>query len=1736
MVACLLLLPFAQSANAAPAYEITISQAAFVKQGKPATAPLIKDAFGTGVDGIGLWHGDPVGIRDEVRYVCREVPEGDYAVGILTMGGTGTYLCFGELFPQRVQFYHNDTRVLWTAHTVPTRGQSAAGPTPYQAEMLTDRLHVKPGDTFRIFVDSACNIIVGPLRLYPGQTEPAAERMYNPPDAGPVQNIWLLAEWTETKQTGDVVAQSCRFYNPGVLPRTFALEAQARDYLMRNLLSQKEQVTVGPGESATRTFEFKPGTTRRARLALTASCPAVSPAMRLSKFWASDLTTGARPTLGLNGEWELCYVAGVEPGDAPPADAKWATVPVPSEQPTSKGHCAWFRKTFEAPATLQGERIVLQCDEVLSVASVYLNGHFCGTARRGSEPFEVDVTAGFKPGQKNELLIAVQDWLAYSPRNRARVLRGEAPIYKDGMEDVADYDAVENLGIRGPIGLEARPAVSVDEVTIATSVRQKKLTLRYRLVNTSTSDQQTALRARVLDAGAVVMTLPEQGVRVPPGQAATVTVESAWPNAHLWSPDDPHLYVLETSLQPASGAPDTQVERFGFREFWIDGIRFVLNGVPVKLRSCCVMGGIGRYAAKPFSEPGRRYEAIWDWQETCRRERSLQLVRTHLWSRFREGVDLADETGLMVKLEGGVHQVNFTFDDTFWKAALAYETHLVDLYQNHASVMMWSAGNENMLGWIYQGQAAKVLGNRWQVRIAKAMQDRDVMHRPVEWEADGDLMGGGSHYALHYPRELSAFPDLPSSAWWGPLDGETVVPYSMGPITLGTKPLTVGESYWPANLNHPYGQTIIVGDAAYQGGDHQWQGWMDSSRFFLNGFRDAEFAVVDTYLPLSVLPPQTVVLKEETTEFFGGQKLTRNLNLHNDVRRPADLTLRWSLTPAGGTAAWAGDTVDLKLQPAELKRQQVAVQLPTVTKRTEAAFRVELLEAGKTLHTESRDWQIYPAVSLKPPKGLSLSVYDPEGSLAAVLTGAKTPFTLMKDLSAPTAGALIIGPEALKQTSPGPWREALASFVREGGKVVILEQSEAPDFLPVPLSLARGSRSTISFPRATDHPLLAGLTDTDLRWWYPDHVVSRDNYRKPVNGNWLPLVDMGTMDGVLETSLLEEYDGRGSYVLCQMPLAEKARQCPQAARLVQNLLDYLAAPAPYRVLGKTALLAGTNEALRKALDESRLASDDLKGDLGRLKPEAYSVAIVDAASALDAATAPALRAYALAGGKVLLHRATPTQSAALEQLLGVRLSFLPTEKEPADIRNRLFRCSGRGLLGGISNHEFFWASKRYLELLRREGWWWADCGDLPAEEFMADYTCAPAEADATKVIALTRPGALLQVPVGSGSVVVSELRLDQPMADVAVTAGRLRSLLLTNLGCTLQAAGGTAHARAERLRNYDFFTVDLAPYTNRGLKDDKAAGIVGWTNQGENDMRNLPTGRQELGGVPFAIAAPKAAIVLNSTNANNLDLPREVKGIKVNHRADALFFLHTLAWDAGMAKPFEYRVNYADGSAVAVPITNGQQVVDWWSDPTRYAESLARGNAFVAWQGDNPMHRGVSLFGYEWVNPHPDREIRDVDFLKGPEAGEGVVPVLVGLSGATLQANEGVVVDVIGTQGVKVSVGSQVQEVYYIGVAGLPPDHPYYARAVAAHKALAVGQKVLLREDVSARNQAGQRIAYVFLALERYENVKNLLNAKVIGDGLGALGNFEGNNQHRMYLENLGFIARQGKKGMWGAP
>jgi hypothetical protein len=1680
---------------------IPVRGAQVVHAGAPVAPEIVQDAFGKGRDGLRLR-----GSRakyDQLRWAAPQA--GTFWLGLETWGVIPSEYLLDEFTTGSLKLYVNDTPVPWGGHTEPVRQPNGH----YTGELRSrTAVTLSATDTVRVVYQTYRQwVVLGELHCY--LDAPTGNAVTLPmPAVPPRQTTWLRTDWVEATDRDGVVRETLALYNPGVAPRSVRVSAMARDYEQRVLLTAEQTVEVPALKTVSLPFEFKASDTARDRLTVSLDGTEDCEPIRLSRFRVRDVRVGPRRRASLNGEWQLHQFRGPETGETPPADATWAETHVPQQLSNKAGHCAWLRKTFDTPAFLRGERYTLFFDHTLCEVRVVLNGKQVGFRRYGSEPFELDVTDALNLDGPNTLDVAVRDWIAYSPKNQERLAKGEKIIFKDHMTSPAGYTMRSYLGIRGPVWLATRPTIHIEDVDVVTRVKAGRLELRYRLRNSGARDASVKVVPQMLDAGEPALDLGEKTMTVPAGGSVDVAFSKRWRKPKLWWPGKPHLYVLETRL---GDLPERHVQRFGFRDIRIKGTSFLMNGVPWKFRSKWAGGATGVSRRKDW-EPAKRFESIWNWQARCMKRNATQVARAHNHVGVREVCEMADESGLVLKIENGhICQQKFSFSKTWWEAAIASERAMVDAYKNHASVLFWSAGNENMWGWAYQGEATRTMANRWQTRAAREMTEADPMKRPVEWEADGDLMGNWNFHALHYPLELARNPAMPNQAWWGPLDGKTVFKYSMGDVTLGEKPLTVGEAYWPANINRPWGCSIINGDRAFQGGAFWREGWGEATRFLTNGLRDAEFALIDTYSDQRAqIRPQAIVLKEEDSQFFGGRTVVRHLNVHHDLPEKAKLILEWHL---GGTRLgrkW------LRMEPAELRRITLKVKLPAVERVVEEPFVVSLLDGERSVATATRRWGIFPKPVLRSPANLQLTLFDPSGESAKILAALGVPFTLAARPTAPGTGALVIAPGALTDAGEGAWRASLAAFVKKGGRVLVLAQRQEPDFVPVKLTMSKRELTTIAFVRAGDHPALRGLRDNELRWWADGMDVSTHNFRKPTRGNWLPLVDVGTVDGPVETPLLELYDGEGSFVLCQMPIVRKARSAPQALRLLENLLAYLAAPAPFRTAGKTFVLAKEGSRLRGMLNDARLVTTDQRATA--------STVIVDAAS-LAAPDAVALRAFAQEGGTVFVHRGTP-ETKSVAELVGAALRFRPVEKEPREVQFMCLRRTDSGLLAGISNHEMYWSSGKHKQGLQHEGGWWSAYTVEPKER-IADWI---AETDAPNAVRLTRPGGLLEIPVGKGRMVISTLRLDEPVPALAVTVTRLRSLLLTNLGCELRGDGGAARARKERLKRYEFSCIDLAPYANRGFRDDAKTGLLGWTNQGENDMRNLPTGSRRFADIPFQLAAPKGAITLHSRNASNTDCPKKVAGIKIGRKADVLFFLHAVAWSAPV--PFQYRIHYADGTETLFEVKTGQQVIDWWAEPTRYAEAMERHGLFVAWQGDNPMHKGVILPGCEWTNPHPGKKITTLDFETPEDSRYSAVPVLAAITAGVARPSRGTVVDIIGTRGVKVRLGTTVEDVYYIGAAGIPDNHPYRKRALAAHRAMVVGKAVSLSHDAVTRDADGHHLAYVYLGTNTY-NVRDLVNAKLIGGGLAKLGAFGGNGRQRMYLENLGFIASQKKTGLW---
>ncbi len=208
------------------------------------------------------------------------------------------------------------------------------------------------------------------------------------------------------------------------------------------------------------------------------------------------------------------------------------------------------------------------------------------------------------------------------------------------------------------------------------------------------------------------------------------------------------------------------------------------------------------------------------------------------------------------------------------------------------------------------------------------------------------------------------------------------------------------------------------------------------------------------------------------------------------------------------------------------------------------------------------------------------------------------------------------------------------------------------------------------------------------------------------------------------------------------------------------------------------------------------------------------------------------------------------------------------------------------------------------------------------------------------------------------------------------------------------------------------FTVDLSSRANRSLRDDTWGDGAGWLDEGPTrDLRHLPAGPQTLADTPWQIATgERAAVVVAGPGAADRFLPDQVTGIAVGRPAATLHFLHACArriwtsYNRAVLLLGFYRVRYADGSCLSVPVYYRLHLLEWTRDfgyrKMTEAPASPVGEAAVAWRGSTGGGHDVTLYAMTWVNPYPEKAIASVDVLASAQMeGNANALCLVALTG-----------------------------------------------------------------------------------------------------------------------------------------
>ena len=355
----------------------------------------------------------------------------------------------------------------------------------------------------------------------------------------------------------------------------------------------------------------------------------------------------------------------------------------------------WYRKNvkIEKSNNVNNDGVpcsyYLRFDGIFRNAQVWFNGFYMGTEPSGYATQVYDITPYIKYGEDN--LICV----------RADASLEEGWFYEGG-------------GIYRDVWLEKKALVSVAPFgTFVYAKMQKPYTLAEMTVETEVKNDglevsQCEVAQRLLDAAGkeVAKTMPKS-LLLKAKETVSCKQQFIVREPHLWSPADPYLYQVETTITQQGKVTDCYLTTTGIRDIAFDAEKgFLLNGQPLKLKGVNMHqdhAGVG--AAIP--------DALQAWRIKQLKAIGCNAYRASHNPMTPALLDVCDREGILVIDENRLMGIN--------EEHLRLLERLIKRDRNHPSIILWSDGNEE---W---GLENTVQG----IRVAEAMREYTKLFDPT---------------------------------------------------------------------------------------------------------------------------------------------------------------------------------------------------------------------------------------------------------------------------------------------------------------------------------------------------------------------------------------------------------------------------------------------------------------------------------------------------------------------------------------------------------------------------------------------------------------------------------------------------------------------------------------------------------------------------------------------------------------------------------------------------------------------------------------------------------------------------------------------------------------------------------------------------------------------------------------------------------------------------------------------
>ena len=320
----------------------------------------------------------------------------------------------------------------------------------------------------------------------------------------------------------------------------------------------------------------------------------------------------------------------------------------------------WYRKHFSVDKAKEGQRFVIRFEGVYRDFKIWVNNNYIGSNFSGYTESSFDIT----------------DFIEFSKDN-VIVVRVDATQYEGWF--------YEGAGIYRNVFLETFNPVHIAEYGVYVSAKVEKSKALVQ-AQTSVKNQE----GKTVDCSVVSYVIDAKGAKVTKSLTEKLTVKNneigktvqhlSINKPELWDLDTPNLYRLVSIVKKNGITTDSTQTEFGVRTFTYDSEKgFSLNGKSMKVKGMCVHqdhAGVG--TAVP--------DALVYYRIKLLKEMGVNAYRCSHNPPSKSVLEACDKLGMMVLDEIRVIGTGKEYLEQFEKLVLRD--------RNHASIMLWSLGNE----------------------------------------------------------------------------------------------------------------------------------------------------------------------------------------------------------------------------------------------------------------------------------------------------------------------------------------------------------------------------------------------------------------------------------------------------------------------------------------------------------------------------------------------------------------------------------------------------------------------------------------------------------------------------------------------------------------------------------------------------------------------------------------------------------------------------------------------------------------------------------------------------------------------------------------------------------------------------------------------------------------------------------------------------------------------------------